>query len=147
MNAKCLLTSRTVSLTRVMRRQVCLPLTRTHEQLRTNLMADFSLNPNTEGLASEEAAKRRLNCARLVDAWDVCKRRSDEVVRRQAEQRASRAPITLPRGSLQEMRRAYEDAHEPVEDKVWPASDLLERRFEEIEEHAVQAEPLSAVVP
>eukprot|EP00971_Amphidinium_carterae_P346331 6487712-Amphidinium_carterae.1 len=119
----------------------------TRSELRENLIADFPLDTKVEGLSSAECRERRLNCARLVDAWDVCKRRCDEVVRRQAEQRASRAPITLPKGSLLEMRRAYEEKFEPVDDKVWPSSDLLERRFEEIEENAVQAEPLSSVVP
>eukprot|EP00971_Amphidinium_carterae_P326757 6457753-Amphidinium_carterae.1 len=119
----------------------------TRSELRDNLVADFGLDTKEKDISTEESSKRRLNCARLVDAWDVCKRRCDEVVRKQAEQRASRAPITLPKGSLLEMRRAYEEKFEPVDDKVWPSSDMLERRFEEIEENAVEAEPLSSVVP
>jgi hypothetical protein len=62
--------------------------------LRATLISDFDLDPAAQGLAVPEIILRRVNCAKMVDAWDACSRRQDENDRLQATQRASRLPMT-----------------------------------------------------
>eukprot|EP00971_Amphidinium_carterae_P111623 2210545-Amphidinium_carterae.1 len=41
----------------------------TRETLRKQLESDFDLSPFAEGISDAVARERRLNCARLIDAW------------------------------------------------------------------------------
>ena len=55
----------------------------------------FNLNPNEGGLDPSLAAGRRVQAARLLDAWETARSRVEEKKKLQAEQRASRLPLTL----------------------------------------------------
>ena len=114
--------------------------------LRAMLIAEFGLNPAELNLAPGEALARRVNAARIVDAWDTSRKRQEEHDRVQAEQKASRLPLTLSRSQHINLRTRYERDHGRVADKAWPCQALKERRFEEVDEGEVRADPLSEVV-
>lgn len=118
----------------------------TKAQLRDALAAQFNLDPNEAGISVDVKRERQMNCARLVDSWDTATKRAEEADRVQAEQKASRLPMTLSRSSHITLRQRYEKDHGRLQDKSWPCQQLIEKRFEEVEEGEVRADPLSEVV-
>ena len=115
-------------------------------ELRALLRADFDLDPAAVGLAAGVPLERRVNVARVVDAWDTSRKRQEEQDRSQAEQKASRLPMTLSRAQHINLRSRYERDFGRVGDKGWPCQALVERRFEEVDEGEVRADQLSEVV-
>ena len=115
-------------------------------QLRAVLATDFGLDAAEANLAPATALARRVDQARIVDAWDTARKRSDEADRMQAEQRASRLPLTLNRAAHINLRSRYERDFGRLNDRNWPCQALIERRFEEVDEGEVRADPLSEVV-
>ena len=102
--------------------------------------APFSLDL-TEGDADVRLQKR-VNLARMIDAWETAKVRVEERARVESEQRASRLPVTVSATEHITLRRAYEAAHGRVEDKHFPADAALERRLAEVEQGDLKAESL-----
>jgi len=114
--------------------------------LRTMLHADFALNPAEGGLAAGVALARRINVARIVDSWETARRRQEEADRVQAEQKASRLPMTLSRAQHINLRSRYEHDFGRQTDRAWPCQALVERRFEEVDEGECRADQLYDVV-
>ena len=115
-------------------------------ELRTILTRNFGLNADEGGLDPAVALERRINIAKLVDSWDTCRKRQEETDRVQAEQKASRLPLTLSRSTHINLRVRFEADHGRILDRAWPCQAMVERRFEEIEEGEVRAESLTEVV-
>jgi len=115
-------------------------------ELRQMLSDSFHLNPAEMNITAAEAQQRRVNQARMVDAWDTASKRQQEHDRLQAEQRASRLPLTLTRARHIDLRSRYERDHGRLNDRCWPCQSLVERRFEEVDEGEVRADQLTEVV-
>lgn len=114
-------------------------------ELRATLRAQFGLNHGEQGITADVARERTINTARLVDSWDTACKRVEEADRVAAEQKASRLPLTMSRSTHITMRQRYETDHGRQQDRSWPCIQLIERRFEEVEEGEVRADPLSDV--
>ena len=114
--------------------------------LRATLISDFDLDPAAQGLAAPEIILRRVNCAKMVDAWDACSRRQDENDRLQATQRASRMPMTMAGSSHIILRQRYENDYGRTKDCSYPCHAMVERRLEELEQGEVVAEALTDAV-
>lgn len=115
-------------------------------ELRNALKKDFGLDPDEAGISNDVAKSRRVSIAQLVDSWDTTTKRQEESDRVQAEQKASRLPMTMSRSIHINMRQRYEADFGRVHDKCWPCLNLIEKRFEEIEEGEVRADTLCDVV-
>ena len=114
--------------------------------LRATLIADFGLNHAEADITREVAMERRINTARLVDSWETASKRLSESDRVAAEQKASRLPLTLSKSHHITLRQRFEQDFGRVPDKAWPCQALVEKRFEEVEEGEVRADPLSDIV-
>ena len=90
--------------------------------------------------------KRQVAHARVVDAWEGARARIAEKRRLDAEQRASRQPVTLPASDLVRIRSSFEKAHGRKTDAEFPSDSLLERRLQEVELGDLRAENLQDVV-
>ena len=115
-------------------------------ELRTLLGQQFGLDPAEGGISPAESLRRRLASARVLDAWEAGRVRVDTINKRDAERRSERLPKSLLKSEHIELRRAYEGRFGRVPDKVWPADAYIEKRFEQVEEGEVAAEPLSEAV-
>lgn len=105
----------------------------------------FGLDPAEAGLTPDVIKERRINVARLTDCWDATSRRCDEASRVQAEQKASRLPVTISRSIHITLRRRFETDHGKVQDRSWPCQQLIERRYEEVEEGDLKPDMLTEV--
>ena len=113
-----------------------------------NLLAEqFGLDPAAQGILPAESLRRRMEAARILDAWEAGRARVDIVNKRDAERRSEQLPKSLLRSEHIELRRAYEGRFGRVADKVWPSEAYIERRFEQVEEGDLVAEALSEAVP
>ena len=114
--------------------------------LRATLISDFDLDPAAMGLAGPDIILRRVNCAKMVDAWEACSKRQDESDRLQATQRASRLPMTMQGSSHIILRQRYENEYGRTKDCSYPCHAMVERRLEELEQGEVVAEALTDAV-
>ena len=106
----------------------------------------FKIDPDLEGLDSAAKVKARVIQAKLIDVWEAAKVRTEEKARTEAEQRASRMPITRPGGDLVALRRGFEDKYGRREDRDFPADSVIERRLQEVEQGDMKAESLQDIV-
>ena len=118
----------------------------TKGELRLALqVAPFSLNPAAAGITDADARSRRVNLARLVDAWSSAVHRVTEVEKRQAADRSEGAATTVPRSQLIALRIRYEDEAGRVDDRIFPSAALVEHRLDEVSEGMFEAEALSRI--
>ena len=118
----------------------------TREQLRNTLKIMLLIDPEEAGVAADVAVQRRVNLARIIDAWETSRKRISERDRISAEQKASRLPITLERSQHVMLRQKFEAEHGRLKDHAFPCHAMVERRMEEIEEGEPKAELLSDVI-
>ena len=114
--------------------------------LRDILNTDFDLDPTAAGLTAEDKLKRRVEVARMIDSWEACKTRQEKESELAAEQRASRLPLTIGKNTHVQLRQRFEREYGAKKDRNWPAATMVERRFEEIDEGSLRAEPLTEIV-
>jgi len=120
-------------------------LSDTRTELRAYLSGSLGLDPMAADLTEQERIDRRINTARIIDAWETAKIRVEERARLEASQRASRTPLTLMASDHVNLRRTYEAEYGAVTDKKYPAEPAVERRFNEIEQGDLKAESLRDV--
>lgn len=113
--------------------------------LRTAMASQFNLDPAEVGLPADEKRERQITLAKLVDSWDAASKRRESIDQVQADQKASRLPITLSRSQHVTLRQRYEQEFGRTQDRSWPCQHLIEKRFEEVEEGEAKADPLSDV--
>ena len=76
----------------------------TDAEVRTMISGEpFGLNPNEEGIAGLEKTMRWVAQTKVVDAWEHARSRIQERRRLEAEQCASRSPVTPSMLSLTEV--------------------------------------------
>ena len=110
----------------------------TRDNLRSMLRAEpFNLNTEEENIAPAEKLRRRVAQAKVIDAWESAKSRVEEKKRTEAEQRALHQPLALPSGDHMNLRRVYENMYGKVDDKRFPADNVIERRLQEVEHHDI----------
>jgi hypothetical protein len=82
----------------------------------------------------------------VVDCWEAAKKRITERDSLEAEQRASRLPVTIPVTEHVAMRLDFEKEHGRKKNDEYPAAPYLEARFEQIDTGDLLAENLQDVV-
>ena len=80
-----------------------------------------------------------------LDAWQAAKCRANEENKAEAKPRTSGMPISLTQGEHVSLRQSFEKAFGRMEDEGFPASGMIERRLQEVEQGHPTAEPLSDV--
>ena len=85
----------------------------------------------TQMLRTEGRLARRMSHVKFIDIWEICKVRSEERRKVEAEQRASQLP--LGKGQQKQGR---------VSDEEWPDEPLVEKRLQGVEQGVLHAEPL-----
>ena len=118
----------------------------TKAELRAYLQQTITGDPAENGITRDVAITRRMNAARLIDAWDACSKRQDESDRVHATQRASRLPLTMAGSQHIILRQRLENEYGRVEDAYYPCKSMVERRLEELEQGEVVAEDLTDCV-
>lgn len=113
--------------------------------LRAAMATQFNIDPSEAGIGADEKRDRQITLAKLVDSWDSASKRRESIDQVQADQKASRLPITLSRSQHITLRQRYETEFGRTQDKCWPCQHLIEKRFEEVEEGESKADPLSDV--
>ena len=79
--------------------------------LRATLVAaPFGLDPAEAGIAPELSLERKINQARILDAWEVCKGRREEERKIEAQSRARNEPIVRLKSEHIQTRSKYEAA-------------------------------------
>ena len=115
------------------------------EELRGILRAaPFALDPH--GAAAEDAMKKRISMARIIDAWEAARNRVEEQNKVEAKRRAEGLPRQLPRSDHVALRKAWEKINGAVHDKLFPSDTYVDARLEQVESGDLAAEPLTAVV-
>ena len=114
--------------------------------MRIILGTDFGLDPSEAGLANAAKLQRRIEMSRMIDSWETCRTRQEKEQELAAEQRASRLPLSIGKNTHVQLRQRFENEYGEHRDTCWPAQTMVERRFEEIEEGSIRAEPLTEVV-
>ena len=102
-------------------------------------------DPSQDGITPAEKVRRQVSAAKVVDAWEVAKTRTEEATRVASEQAASRMPRTVTRSYMISLRRKYEEEFGRIPDSCFPCQALVEKRLEEVEEGEVRADALSEV--
>jgi len=105
----------------------------------------FDMDFKAEGLAPGDKVKARAAQAKMLDAWQGAKARTEEKQKVEATQRASSLPLTVPVGDLVGLRRAHEAIAGRLDDEIFPSSAVIERRLQEVEQGNLQAESLQDV--
>ena len=105
----------------------------------------FNLDPTAYGLDPGTMLKRRIAQAKVLDAWQAAKCRGDEKNKAEAKQRTSGMPISLTQGEHVSLRQSFEKAFGRTEDEGFPASGVIERRLQVVEQGSPTAEPLSDI--
>ena len=117
----------------------------TRADLRQLAVSEFKLDPREVGISDAAKAARYSSQARMVDLWETCRRRVEEVDRQQAESKAARLPVIVQKSEHIQLRMRYERAHGRVEDHNYPSSTLIEKRLQQIEENDLKADDLQDV--
>ena len=112
--------------------------------VRAALTRDFGLDPAAQ--APEVGREARLNIVKVIDAWETACRRSEEDRKQEAEAKSSRLPKIIGKAAHLSMRRAAQELHGELEDRVAPGASLVEHVMEMIEEANMEALPLTAVL-
>ena len=115
-------------------------------ELRTVTKTMLGLDPDEVGITALEATDRRVNVARIIDAWETSKKRISERDRIAAEQKASRMPMVLEKTQHVMLRQKYELTHAKMLDSQYPCHAMIERRLEEIQDGEPKAELMSEVI-
>ena len=101
---------------------------------------------NDLGLKRSEGVEQKVLIACVVDAWEAARER----VKRQADAeslaRVEGRPKELLKGTHLSLRRAFFATFEETEEKFMPSRQMMDMRFDQIEEGEVKAEPLCEVV-
>ncbi len=88
----------------------------------------------------------RIIIAHILVAWDSAKER----VKRQAEvvteARVHGTTPELPKSDDNSMRQAYEGVHGEISDLIYPSSDYLKSKLDQVEDELYEAEPLTEVI-
>ena len=105
------------------------------KMVRESLAAPpFNLDPDAEGLAPALKLKKRVDQAKVLDAWEGAKARAGEKHKSEAVQRASNLPLTLACGDQVTLRRFDEAIFGKAEEASYPATCVIERRMQEVEQ-------------
>ena len=105
----------------------------------------FNLDPTANGLDPATVLKRRIAQAKVLNAWQAAKCRADEKNKAEAKQRTSGMPISVTQGEHVSLCQSFEKAFGRMEDEGFPASGVIERRLQEVEQGNPTAEILSDV--
>jgi len=117
---------------------------------RLSLIADARAGARTmiSGLLkldpADPAGLRRV--VAVLDAWETATTRMEVQRQQDAEAKGNRLPKTVTKASGITLRQAAEAVIGPISDKLAPGSALLELIFEQVEEHSIEAIPLTQVV-
>lgn len=112
--------------------------------IREFLKTSYGVDPSA-GTPQEKIAAR-LKSAKVIDAWEAAKKRAEEKDVLEAQQRASRLPITMDGSEHVMLRMKYHQTHGKLEDRAFPCKALIESRFEQVDEGSYTAESLQDVV-
>ena len=82
----------------------------------------------------------------VLDAWGTATKRIEVQRQQEAEAKGNQLPKTVTKSALLSLRHSAEDVVGAISDKLAPGAALLELVFEQVEEHAIEAIPLTQVV-
>ena len=98
------------------------------------------------GIDPMAGREHRLNTAKIVDAWEATRKRAAAQDDAEAEQRASKQPRTLLKGTHVELRKKYELIHGEIDDDEYPSEAYIDSMLDELEIGRLTAESLCDVV-
>ena len=113
--------------------------------LRTIIRTEI-VNPAEAGLTAAQSSSASLIVNQLVASWMAATQKTAEDVRVTADAKALRLPAMISRTHLIALRKRFETDNGRVPDSIFPCAALLEKRFEEIEEGILTAQPLSEII-
>ena len=105
----------------------------------------FDLDPAAADITPAQKLKRRVDQAKVLDAWEAARARAGEKRKTEAVQRSTSLPLTMASGDQVNPRCAYEGIFGTVEDECYPAMCVIERRMQEVEQGNSTAESLQDV--
>ena len=118
----------------------------TRAEIREMAKTEFGLDTTAANLTNEVKMSRRQACAALIDVWESCKRRNEELDKQASEAKASKLPMTFPKSDISTLRTRYEAEYGKKEDSHFPADSFIEKRFQEMEDGEIKADSLDIVV-
>ncbi len=107
------------------------------QSLRDLLKKEFEIG---EGIAE------RITIAHVLVAWDSAKERVKRQAEAVTEARVHGTTPELPKADDNSMRQAYEGVHGEISDMIYPSSDYLKSKLDQVEEELYEAEPLTEVI-
>ena len=123
---------------RITRLGVFAKLEPTEEAFRLWLKNDLGFDPAS-------GVEERVEAAKLVEAWDAARQRSETSRKLEAEAKVQGVDREMLKGTHLALRRAHVRVHGPVDDRKCPGRAYLEARLEQLDDGELEAEPLTKV--